>query len=112
MTKAVFWIENGEYIGFEISGHTGNNIIGKDIVCAAISAMTMLTVNTICDVYKQRANTSIDDSRASVSFKLKSRNKGSLGLIRGFYNELAALKEDYPENIDIRAEEILRKGVE
>ena len=34
-------------IGFECSGHAGYAEFGEDIVCSALSAMTMLIVNAI-----------------------------------------------------------------
>lgn len=101
MTKAVFWIENGNFIGFDISGHSGKAVEGKDIVCAAISAMTMLTVNTICEVYLQKAFTKTDDKIATVSFKLENRDKASVGLLKSFYNELVSLEKDYSENLNV-----------
>lgn len=104
MTKAVFWIDKGNYIGFEISGHSGNDVAGKDIVCAAISAMTMLTVNTICEVYKQKAITTSDEKKAIISFRLKNTDAASVGLLQGFYEELVSLKKEYPKNLSIKTE--------
>lgn len=104
MTKAVFWIDKSDYIGFDLTGHSGNDVAGKDIVCAAISAMTMLTVNTICEVYQQKANTTSDEKKATISFRLESRDIASVGLLKGFYEELISLKKEYPKNLSIRTE--------
>ena len=38
---------DGEYVGFQISGHAGYEEAGKDIVCAAVSALAINTVNSI-----------------------------------------------------------------
>ena len=47
MTKITFLKSEGVYYGFEESGHAGFAESGDDIVCSAISAMTMLVINTI-----------------------------------------------------------------
>lgn len=99
MTRAVFWKKNSNYIGFEISGHSGSAEAGRDIVCAAVSAMTMLVINTITEVYKQKAVLSHDGKKAVVSFKLKSEDSASVGLIKSFYAELSALEKEYPNNL-------------
>ncbi|HAN20605.1 MAG TPA: hypothetical protein DCP51_02840 [Clostridiales bacterium] len=104
MTKAVFWIENGDYTGFEITGHSDYTVAGKDIVCAAISAMTMLTVNTICDVYLQKAFTETNDKTSAVSFKLVNKDKASVGLLKSFYEELVSLQKEYPVNLKVITE--------
>ena len=55
MTHIKFFRRNGFYYGFEETGHTGYGDAGDDVLCAALSAMTMLIINTIeisyaCDV--------------------------------------------------------------
>ena len=55
MTTVVFYKSNGIYYGFEEQGHTGFGEEGNDVLCAALSSMTMLLINAIevsyaCDV--------------------------------------------------------------
>ena len=47
MTKIIFYRSNGIFWGFEEQGHTGYADAGEDILCSALSAMTMLIINTI-----------------------------------------------------------------
>ena len=47
MTKIVFYRSNGVFYGFEECGHSGYADAGDDVLCAALSAMTMLIVNTV-----------------------------------------------------------------
>ena len=35
------------YIGFEMKGHAGFEVVGQDIVCAAVSILSINTVNSI-----------------------------------------------------------------
>lgn len=39
--------KTGDYIGFHTYGHAGYDKIGKDIICAAVSILTINTVNSI-----------------------------------------------------------------
>ncbi len=41
---------SGDIIGFEVSGHSGYAEIGKDIVCAAVSAIVQTAVLGLVDV--------------------------------------------------------------
>ena len=38
---------DGEYRGFKLEGHAGSGEYGKDIVCAAISILSINTVNSL-----------------------------------------------------------------
>ncbi len=47
MIRAQIQKENGQYKKFTISGHAGYAKKGEDIVCAAVSALVINTVNSI-----------------------------------------------------------------
>lgn len=47
MVKAVIYKKNGDYKGFTCDGHAGYAKSGSDIVCAAVSILTINTVNSI-----------------------------------------------------------------
>lgn len=47
MTKITFYKWDNTFYGFKETGHTGWDEAGKDVLCAALSAMTMLIINTI-----------------------------------------------------------------
>ena len=47
MKVTVFQDPEGKVKGFSVSGHAGYARAGKDIVCAAVSALTENTVNSI-----------------------------------------------------------------
>ncbi len=101
MTRATFLTQDDIFVGFEISGHSLHADFGKDIVCAAISSMTMLVVNTITEVYKQQATVKVDHKATAVSLSLSTPSEPSSGLLRGFFTELMALQADYPESVSV-----------
>ena len=47
MIKAAFYTRNGKYFGFSVSGHAGFDEEGKDVLCAAVSALTINAVNSL-----------------------------------------------------------------
>ncbi len=48
MIEAVFYKDKTDkYIGFSVSGHAGYAKKGQDIVCSAVSALTINTINSI-----------------------------------------------------------------
>jgi hypothetical protein len=47
MIQAVFYKNRSDYIGFTISGHSGYSELGSDIVCAAVSAVTLHTAEIL-----------------------------------------------------------------
>ncbi len=46
----VLFDESLEYFGFRVSGHAGYDDYGKDIVCAAVSAVTLGMVNATLEL--------------------------------------------------------------
>ena len=61
MTDIKFFKNNGVFIGFECSGHTGYAKSGKDIVCAAISSLTQSVVIGLQEVCFLGIRMTIDD---------------------------------------------------
>ena len=43
----VYKTRRHEYAGFDLSGHAGYEEAGHDIVCAAVSALVINTVNSV-----------------------------------------------------------------
>ena len=56
MTKVVFFKSKDAFWGFEEQGHAGFAESGEDIVCSALSAMTMLVINAIEIAYSSEAD--------------------------------------------------------
>jgi uncharacterized protein YsxB (DUF464 family) len=61
MTKVVFFKSGDNYWGFEEQGHSGFAASGDDILCSAISAMTMLVINAIEVAYAADVDYVIDE---------------------------------------------------
>jgi len=66
MTDIKFFKNNGNFIGFESSGHTGYAKSGKDIVCASISSLTQAVVMGLQDVCYIGIRMTLDDGYIKV----------------------------------------------
>ena len=72
MTKITFFKHNDVFYGFKESGHAGFAESGSDIVCSALSAMTMLIVNAIEVSYDSNIDYSIDEQTAEITVLAKA----------------------------------------
>ena len=72
MVKITFFKRDGIYYGFRETGHAGFDDAGKDIVCAAVSAMTMLVINAIEISYSSNVEYSIDEDTADIEVRVPS----------------------------------------
>ena len=72
MTKLVFYRSGGVFYGFEEQGHTGYGEEGDDVLCAALSAMTMLIINTIEVAYDSHVDYTIDEKTTDIRIKSKA----------------------------------------
>lgn len=61
MTKITFYKKNNLIIGFEVSGHTGKDDFGKDLLCCQISTVAQLAVVGIFEIAKCNGFKQISD---------------------------------------------------
>ena len=112
MTTVCFYKTNGIYYGFEEKGHTGFAESGEDILCAALSSMTMLLINTIECSYDSIVDYTIDEKTTDIKLIAKSalpkyekdekKQYAVSGLIQAYFFQLMDLVEDYYEFLDVK----------
>ncbi len=97
MIKAVFTEADGKLIGFSLSGHSDQSRSGQDIVCAGVSSALMLTVNTITDFIKAKAEVDVDPENEGYASLLLAEpyDEHAADMIASFYTHLSAINEDY-----------------
>lgn len=115
MTQIKFLKKNGVYYGFEESGHTGFAESGEDILCAALSAMTMLIINTVEVVYASEIDYSIDDETANIRVIAmdalpktgadEKKRYAVAGLIYSYYLQLMDMTEEYYDYLEVSEQE-------
>ena len=115
MTKITFFKRNGVYYGFRETGHSGYADAGEDIVCAALSAMTMLIVNTVEVSYASDVEYTIDEDMADITVKVpaaldlsdenETKRFAISGLIQGYFIQLMDMLEDYYDYLSVEETE-------
>ena len=115
MTKVVFYKHNGVFYGFHEVGHAGYGEFGTDIICSALSAMTMLIINTIEVSWGVDVKFEIDDETTDITVTVKEalpeyassdeKQFAVSGLIQGYFYQLMDMIEDYGDYIDVEEEE-------
>ncbi len=112
MTTITFYKSNGFYYGFEEKGHTGYGESGNDILCAALSSMTMFLINAIEVSYACDVNYQIDEETTDIRVTVKSalpkyekdekKQFAVSGLIQAYFFQLMDLVEDYYDFLDVK----------
>ena len=120
MTKVVFFKSKDVFWGFEEQGHSGFASSGDDILCSAISAMTMLVINAIEVAYASEADYDIDDETTNVrlvargalpNYESDEKKRYAIsGLIMAYYYQLNDLVEEYYDYLEVEVIEKEYKG--
>ena len=72
MIKATLYLNHDEkYVGFDIKGHAGYAESGKDIICSAVSTLSVTTVNAIETFTDASFDGEMDES-GSIHFRITS----------------------------------------
>ncbi len=114
MTRATFYISDGIYTGFKIEGHALFATSSPDVLCAAVSGMTNLVVNTLCEVFNVTADFKADETVPCIeyhSLTCPDKNIESMsGVIKGFFLQLKDLKDQYPKHLCVTVQQNTTKG--
>ena len=111
MTKVVFLRRGGVYYGFREQGHTGYGESGDDVLCAALSAMTMLIINAAEVAYASDVEYTIDEETTNISVICRSalpefeedekKRYAVSGLFLAYYYQLNDLIEEYYDFLEV-----------
>ena len=110
MTTVTF-LRSGETLwGFRSCGHTGYAEAGSDILCAAVSSMSTLVVNTIEGAFECPVDYRADEETPSLTVKVPALVLGEIPenvrfavsrLIEAYRRQLTELAGDYPAYIRV-----------
>ena len=109
MTNVTFYQNSdNECIGFGVSCHAGYAGEGEDIVCAAISALVINTINSIEAFTEDDFQVDVNEETADIRFSLKeSPSRECLLLLNSLILGLQRMEdEQYTDFIDIIFEEV------
>ena len=112
MTTVIFYKANGTYYGFKEQGHTGYAESGEDILCAALSSMTMLIINAVEVSYATKVDYKVDPETTDIELIVKSalpkyekdekKQFAISGLIQAYFFQLMDLVEEYYDYLDVK----------
>ena len=116
MTKIIFYRSNGIFWGFEEQGHSGFAASGDDILCSAISAMTMLVINTVEVAYASDVEYTIDEGATHIMVRSKAalpefeedecKRYAVSGIFLSYFYQLNDLREEYYDFLDVEVKDI------
>ena len=104
MTKCEFFTEGDRITGFSVSGHSGYAESGKDIVCAAISAVVTMAEATINDVCGAKAKVRVkeEDARISLTLPTSCDEEDTIqAVLAGMMVYFIDLRDQYPDYIEV-----------
>ena len=70
-----------EYTGFDLAGHAGYGEEGFDIVCAAVSALVINTVNSVEAFTEDETSCVSDEEKGMIQFRFKDRPSRDASLL-------------------------------
>ena len=105
MVKAVIYKKNGEYSGFLCKGHAGFAKIGSDIVCSAVSTLTINTVNSIEEFTDSHIIGEVSEGMLKCDFPEGLDDKGKL-LMDSLMLGLNQIQKDYNKYFRLDVKEV------
>jgi len=84
--------------GFNVDGHAGFADAGKDIVCAAVSAVIQTTMLGIKEYTEVNYNRSPD----FFNIKIDEKNRATDILINTMFKGLSKISDLYPEHVQVK----------
>ena len=84
----------------EITGHSNYDIVGKDIVCSAVSSIVTTTINGIISIDEDAISYSYKNDKMTISNIKKDEITNKL--LNNMIDLLKSLSKDYPKNICVK----------
>ncbi|WP_448521917.1 ribosomal-processing cysteine protease Prp [Pseudothermotoga sp.] len=97
MIKASFTSANGRYVSFSFEGHSGFDVKGKDIVCAAVSTLAQHTARVLA----KRCGAIVEKEQARLNVQIPCPNELSDLLVEELYESVEDIKSQYPRNLSV-----------
>ena len=104
MTRCEFFTEDDRITGFSVSGHSGYAESGKDIICAAVSAVVTMAEATINEVCGAKAKVRVKDEDARITLTLPvscDEEETVQAVLAGMLLTLCSIRDDYPDYIEV-----------
>lgn len=98
---------NGSYLDFSSRGHAGYAEKGQDIVCAAVSALIITTVNSLDEFTEEKVEVGEDDGYVSIHFKTNPNTERGKLLMDSLILGLTEIEHSYNNRyLTVRVKEV------
>ena len=98
---------NGSYLDFLSRGHAGYAEEGQDIVCAAVSALIITTVNSLDEFTDEEIEVGEDDGYVSIHFKTDPNTERGKLLMDSLILGLTEIEHSYNNRyLTVRVKEV------
>ena len=84
----------------EITGHSGYDTLGKDIVCSAVSSIVTTTINGIISIDEKAISYTYQDDKMTI--RVLKKDEITDKLLNNMLDLLKSLAKDYPKNISVK----------
>lgn len=103
MTEISFYItEDDRFFGFEAEGHAGYAKFGKDIVCAAISALTATFINSVDELTESKISVEADEKTGYMDVRVEDYDKDDVQLLfKSLELGLKEIEKQYRRNVKL-----------
>jgi len=106
MIFSEFVIRDNKIHSFSVKGHSDLAEAPHDVLCASVSAMTLLTINTVREVFQAEVSLNILEEIPLISMELlfvsPEKEEAVCGVLQGLLLQLKDLKEQYPSYLTVK----------
>lgn len=108
MIYAVFKSYSGRIVDVNISGHAESVDEGYDMVCSAVSAISLTIANGVTEVVKVNPSITIKDGFLNMNFEMLSKNNidECQILLQTMLLGLKSVETNYGDYISVEIEEV------
>ncbi len=100
MTKIIITKSKNNIVEVEVSGHTGYQEAGSDIVCSAVSTATQMAVCGLKEVLKLNVFVEISDGFLKVKLNKKNfDNEKAQIILKTMFKTLQSVVKDYGDYV-------------
>ncbi len=103
MTRCVLYVRDGQTVGFLCAGHAGYAEAGRDIVCAAVSALTETCVNALIAVAGVRPIVRTGPGLLAAKLPRGTENRDAGTILQSFTVGLRDIAAQYPDHFRLDA---------
>ena len=112
MTNITIIKSDGYIVAYSITGHTGYDEYGRDILCSAVSFMSqtvILSLNEVCGIKEEDIDFKIEDGLMEVALThnlpYEQQEKAEI-VMQTMLTGFKSLEEEYPDYITLKIEEV------